>query len=499
MSSSHSKQDNAIDSSLEKTQAGYACAQPDIKQSHAYTFLNAPKNKEDIGEIGHYQISDTLGEGGMGVVFKALDSQLHRIVALKVMKPELSSQANAKSRFLHEARSMAAIHSDNVAVIHQVGEQNDTPYLAMEFLKGQSMAQWLKTHKNTSAETIVKWGMQICKGLAAAHKENLIHRDIKPANLWIEEPDERIKILDFGLAFASDSNDKLTQTGYILGTLEYMSPEQIESGKVSAQSDLFSLGCVLYQLASNHSPFSAASQLSILNNLASLTPLPLRQIRKDIPASLSILIAQLLSKTVDKRPASADEVYLRLKKTSNELSSVQADSTAKAQHSPPLKKHSKPIKKTRHTKTPIGKKLFIAVVAILLLIIFFAQYNKKAQLEPLNQTKQIIKPDRPPLDTQWEINDTQDDNIEEEFIEPDYTLEDSTEVDALSIEDSIEEPIEVPEPVLYTPIRPPPPSPWEYAPPPPPRGYQPPPPRGNKPPPRRGRPPPPGRGRPPPR
>ena len=364
MTSSHSKQDNALDSSLEKTQAGYAFAQPDIKQSHPYTFLNTPKNKEDIGEIGHYQISDTLGEGGMGFVFKALDSQLNRIVALKVMKPELSSQANAKSRFLHEARAMAAIHSDNVAVIHQVGEQNDTPYLAMEFLKGQSMAQWLKTHKDTPAETIVKWGMQICKGLAAAHKENLIHRDIKPANLWIEEPDERIKILDFGLAFASDSNDKLTQTGYILGTLEYMSPEQIESGKVSAQSDLFSLGCVLYQLASNHSPFSAASQLSILNNLASLTPLPLRQIRKDIPVSLSMLIAQLLNKAVDKRPASADELYLRLKKISNELSSQQPGASAKVQQSPPLKNLNNKIKAPTQSTMPVGKKLFLIIAAM---------------------------------------------------------------------------------------------------------------------------------------
>ncbi|MCW8929951.1 MAG: serine/threonine protein kinase, partial [Gammaproteobacteria bacterium] len=435
MVNSHSINMNRGDDALDETQAGYIKTDTEsnshaktesydsIKQTHPYPFLNAPTNKNDIGDIGHYQISDTLGQGGMGFVFKAHDSQLHRTVALKVMKPALCSQPNAKERFLHEARAMASIQSDHVAVIHQVGEQNDIPFLAMEFLQGETMEQWIKSHEHTPTDTIIKWGMQICEGLIPAHKKNLIHRDIKPANLWIEAPDNRIKILDFGLAYALDSNEQLTQTGYILGTLEYMAPEQIDSSTISAQSDLFSLGCVLYQLASNSSPFSGSSQLSILKNLATITPLPLQQIRSDIPNSLSMLIAQLLEKSPEKRPASAHEVLLRLQKINQEPSFLQKKTNTQSNTKHPSS-ISKTLRNQKTTSSFTTKKIFLVILSVIVLL-FIYKHNKSTITEIDSEDTRLTKPE--------EIDQTEKRTIpleplEEEWVEPEeYVWEDREE------------------------------------------------------------------------
>jgi len=515
MSKLDSNEKQFIDDSLEKTQAGYINArtqvmthkeshhdQNKIKQSHPYPFLNPPKNHNDIGEIGHYQINEVLGQGGMGFVFKAHDSQLHRTIAIKVMKPELCSQANAKARFIHEARAMASIHSDNVAIIHQVGEQNDIPYLAMEFLQGQSMEQWIKSHPKTSAETIIKWGIQICEGLIPAHKKNLIHRDIKPANLWIESPEERIKILDFGLAYALDSDVQLTQTGYILGTLEYMSPEQIDSGTINARSDLFSLGCVLYQLASNSSPFSGSSQLSVLKNLATITPLPLQQIRSDIPISLSLLISQLLSKAPESRPASAEEVSLRLKKISQEQGAAQSNAAhqSKTSYQPNVTNN---MHETQASKLTV-KNSVLLVLIILVSVFFFKQGN--FQTEQTQKEEVIIKTETNSIPSktfvQENIDDTESDEEYEDSVndteqEPfQNSFKDIADADDFSTEElnndnsgvevvgqTAPEQVEfVPNKALYPPARKkdsqrPPPGAFP--------SHRPPPPPGGRPPPRR--------------
>ncbi|MCU7938619.1 MAG: serine/threonine protein kinase [gamma proteobacterium symbiont of Bathyaustriella thionipta] len=427
------------------TQAGFYRSQTDlitpdnhhsdydaIKHSHPYPFLNPSENKNDIGQIAHYQISETLGQGGMGYVFKAHDSQLHRTVALKVMKPELSHQINAKTRFLHEARSMASINSDNVAIIHQVGEENNTPFLAMEFLEGQPMDRWIQSHPSTPTETIIKWGIQICEGLIPAHAKNLIHRDIKPANLWIEAPDERIKLLDFGLAYALDSSDQLTQTGYILGTLEYMSPEQIEAGLIDTRSDLFSLGCVLYQLASNFSPFSGSSQLSVLKNIATITPLPLQQIRHDIPQSLSLLINQLLCKSPDARPASAHEVCLRLKKIAQQLDVNNGlDSLSNKRLATKTTLYSSSKTKSRYF---IFSFFFISA----LLFFIFSSQSSTDTITPVSvsQVETNHLDNRSSAEASYE-----EDTVDSELtaIEDGYTINES-KIEQMSLQESVEEP-----------------------------------------------------------
>ncbi|MCU7818159.1 MAG: serine/threonine protein kinase [gamma proteobacterium symbiont of Lucinoma myriamae] len=455
MTKQHPDNKKPHQASINQTQAGYYNAQTEvitheadsndtIKQTHPYPFLKPAENAGDIGRIAHYQISETLGQGGTGYVFKAYDSQLHRTVALKVMKPELSHQLNAKARFLHEARSMASINNDNVAIIHQVGEEGNIPYLAMEFLEGQSMDSWIKSHPSTPTETIIKWGIQICQGLIPAHKKNLIHRDIKPANLWVEAPDERIKLLDFGLAYALDANDQFTQTGYILGTLEYMSPEQIEAGHVNARSDLYSLGCVLYQLASHSSPFSGSSQLSVLKNIATITPLPLQQVRPDIPKTLSLLISQLLCRSPDARPASAHEVCLRLKKIALQIDEAMEDES--------LKMVSKQQRSARTISDPSSKKransLVFSIILIAALSSFaFIKQTSTDIVVPNSKTEILISHSD---NSKLKKESHEEQNLPDEITasDDDLSYEDIT-IDNEADDSLLQEPVEVFRPTRY--------------------------------------------------
>src|SRR5207248_6897379 len=165
-----------------------------------WEFLSPPQKSGELGRLGQYRILKQLGQGGMGVVFQAEDRQLRRLVALKVMRPDLAAQDQARARFLREARAAAALKHDHIVTIYQVGDDRGVPFLAMEFLAGKSLEEWLRPDRRASIPEAITIAKQIARGLAAAHATGLIHRDIKPANLWLEAPRGRVKILDFGLA-----------------------------------------------------------------------------------------------------------------------------------------------------------------------------------------------------------------------------------------------------------------------------------------------------------
>ncbi|MBI1833165.1 MAG: ABC transporter substrate-binding protein, partial [Planctomycetes bacterium] len=275
-----------------------------------------------------------LGQGGMGVVFEAIDTKLQRPVALKVMKPDIARDESARKRFLREARATASVRSDHVVVIHQVDEYNRVPFLAMEFLQGEPLDKWLDVNGRPSLHDGLRIGIEIARGLAAAHEIGLIHRDIKPSNIWLEKrdakpaappsPDQparpgRVKILDFGLARIARDQAHLTHSGLVLGTPAYMAPEQAEGGDVDARGDLFSLGCVLYDLATGSKPFSGTNTMAVLMSVAMKDPLPPQQINPDLPPSLAQLIMRLLSKRPADRPASASEVAAELEAIIDEL------------------------------------------------------------------------------------------------------------------------------------------------------------------------------------
>ncbi len=286
--------------------------------------LAPPQGPGEIGWLGPYRVLEVLGSGGMGVVYKAEDPQLKRPVALKAMLPRVAGGPIAKRRFLREAQAAAAIKHDHIVTIHQVGEDRGAPFLAMEFLEGESLHERLKRQSPLPIAEVLRIGRETAEGLAAAHQRGLIHRDIKPANIWLENRGEpgasatggRVKILDFGLARPAAEEAPLTQTGSIVGTPGYMAPEQAQGNPVDARCDLFSLGVLLYQMSTGQMPFKGHDMMSTLFALATQEPVPPMTVNFDVPAELSDLIMKLLAKSPEARPATARVVADTLERLS---------------------------------------------------------------------------------------------------------------------------------------------------------------------------------------
>ena len=262
-----------------------------------------------IGQLGPYEIIEEIGRGGMGVVFRAHDPKLQRIVAVKALAPELARLPSARQRFLREARAAAAISHPHVVTIFAVegteeaalgAERTTLPYLVMECIVGQTLHDKIKRVGALKTEEIVRISRQIAEGLTAAHKRGLIHRDIKPANILLENGVERVKITDFGLARTA-SDGGITHTGEILGTPQCMSPEQARGEMVDTRSDLFSLGCVMYTMCTGVNPFRADNMLAVMKKVCEATPRPIAELNPDIPEWLGELVHQLLEKQPEKR------------------------------------------------------------------------------------------------------------------------------------------------------------------------------------------------------
>lgn len=266
-----------------------------------------PSTKPDcIGEIGPYEARELLGQGGMGIVVRAFDPKLSRMVAIKLLIPELAAKSVARQRFIREAQAAAAVVHPHVVTIHAVDEAI-VPYIVMECIVGKTLEQKLVQTGSLRSTEVLRIGSQIAEGLAAAHKQGLIHRDIKPANILLENGVERVKITDFGLARSID-DATITLVGEISGTPSFMSPEQAHGHAVDHRSDLFSLGCVLYAMCTGRSPFRANSLAEAIRRVCDETPKSVMDVNPEIPAWLSKLIDQLISKDPNRRPQSAAEV-----------------------------------------------------------------------------------------------------------------------------------------------------------------------------------------------
>ncbi len=290
------------------TDVGTGQPQPEITDQHLCSFLAPAQSPDELGRLGPYRVLRVLGSGGMGVVFQAEDPQLQRLVALKAMLPGLAATDSAKQRFLREARAAAALKHDHVVTIHQVGEDRGAPFLAMEFLEGEPLDERLKREGKLPPADVLRIGREMAEGLAAAHERGLIHRDVKPANVWLEGKKARVKILDFGLARTSSDETHLTRTGAIVGTPAYMAPEQAQGKTVEPRSDLFSLGCVLYRMATGETPFHGPDAISTLVAVVNEKPAPPVALNVELPAELSDFIMQLLAKDPKERPESAEMV-----------------------------------------------------------------------------------------------------------------------------------------------------------------------------------------------
>jgi serine/threonine-protein kinase len=260
-----------------------------------------------LGRLGGYDILEVIGRGGMGVVLKGYDRELKRCVALKVLAPHLANSSLARKRFAREAQAAAAIVHPNVLAIHQVQPVGPLPFLVMPLVAGETLAQRLTREGTLELKECLRIGMQTAAALSAAHEQGLVHRDVKPANILVERGIERAMLMDFGLARAND-DVTMTRWGVIAGTPQYMSPEQARGEPLDGRSDLFGLGCVLYEMASGVSPFRADSVMATLRRLVEDSPQAMASLAPELPPWFVAIIERLLDKDPARRFATAKEV-----------------------------------------------------------------------------------------------------------------------------------------------------------------------------------------------
>ncbi|MGA8607983.1 MAG: protein kinase [Candidatus Sulfotelmatobacter sp.] len=294
-------------------------------------------------KLGPYEIQSPLGAGGMGEVYRACDTRLNRTVAIKILPSHLSDNREAKQRFDREARAISSLNHPNICTLYDVGHQDGTDYLVMEFLEGETLADRLMKGPLPS-DQVLKYGIEICEGLEKAHRGGVTHRDLKPGNIMLTKTGA--KLMDFGLAKpGSQSNAPasgltltspvasrpLTQEGMVIGTFQYMSPEQLEGKEADARSDIFALGAVLYEMATGKRAFEGKSTTSVIAAILERNPAPISVVRPMFPRALDTVVKTCLEKDPEERWQSARDVKLQLKSIA-EGNSAAASSTVK--HNP---------------------------------------------------------------------------------------------------------------------------------------------------------------------
>src|SRR5262249_3160547 len=257
-----------------------------------------------ITKIGKYEVVEILGKGGMGVVYKAMDNLIERLVAIKMMTGGFTENPDLLKRFYREAKSTGMLQHPNIVIVYELGEHEGSPYLVMEFLEGEPLDKIIASRRDVSMVEKLGYIIQCCTGLAYAHQRGIVHRDIKPANLMVLK-DGNCKIVDFGIARIGDNS--MTRTGQVVGTITYMSPEQINAQVVDGRTDIFSAGVMLYELLTGILPFEGKDTASTLLKIIHEPPPPLSNYIQNYPPDLDEVIKKALSKDREERYATAED------------------------------------------------------------------------------------------------------------------------------------------------------------------------------------------------
>lgn len=313
-------------------QVGQSLVSPNEASDDWRHCLAPPGDTESIGRIGRFAVRQLLARGGTGLVFEAVDGDSGQTVCLKLLQPHRAQHFAARQRFLGEAKTATRLQHPRIVPIHEVALHGELPYLVMPLLAGQSLRARLHRDGQLDPKTAVRVARQVAEGLEHAHGLGILHRDIKPDNLWIL-PSGEVQILDFGLARTADDQQPITLAGTVLGTPSYMSPEQVTGKPLDGRSDLFSLGVVLWEMLTGHSPFRRDNLFSTMMSVATdEVDIEGRLDRETLPAPLRDLLGRLLAKAPDQRPGSARELIQALDQVELALTSPQSLLEVPASH-----------------------------------------------------------------------------------------------------------------------------------------------------------------------
>jgi serine/threonine protein kinase len=331
--------------------------------------------------LGHYRLVESVGEGGMGLVWKALDTKLNRHVALKLLPPLLTSDPERRLRFQREAQAAAALDHPNIAVIYEVGEHDGTPFIAMQLLEGRTLREVIGG-RSLRLEEWLRLGLPIAEGLAHAHKNGIVHRDLKPGNV-IVTGDGHVKLLDFGLAKLIDSSRaadesaedlharldtisrELTREGMVIGTVAYMSPEQARGKPLDHRSDLFSFGVLLYEMVTGQLPFTGDSDVESLSSTLTHEPAAPSRLIGDLPAEADRVVRKLLEKNPADRYQYADELATDLRNLRRDLDTGKTTMPTTAISGVALRPDTGPVEKQRSwTRIIVGVTAAAVLIAV---------------------------------------------------------------------------------------------------------------------------------------
>jgi serine/threonine protein kinase len=307
--------------------------------------------------VSHYKIISKLGEGGMGVVYKAEDTRLDRSVALKFLPSWLATQETAKKRFIHEAKAASSLEHPNICAVYDIAETEDGQmFIAMPHYEGDTLQAKI-ANGPMELEEVIDIVMQLASGLAKAHEQGIVHRDVKPGNIFVTK-DGHVKILDFGLAKLA-TQTRLTKSGTSVGTTAYMSPEQVSGGDVDTRSDIFSLGSVLYELLTGELPFKGDHEQAVMYSIVNGEPKPLTGLRTGVPVELKRIVSKCLTKDSGERYQAATDLLADLRHLQRSMA-IEA-----------------PMKRSAGSRTGVGRLVrhwpWIVVLVLAAMLIVFVQ------------------------------------------------------------------------------------------------------------------------------